>query len=195
MSARKQPVKTKVPKPSIDLVDFAAHHPRLDRSMADVFGKSAAYCVRAHQRAGTAHLTVRMRDKSDRRFPLRMPRVDANVRASYAETDRSVEDGAYGIGLQLAALLFDVRFFERTRKAVGNQCDFYLQPAQGAGDENDIFQNMWLLEASGLFSQAEGVQNQRVREKQVQAALAATLHTVLIVVVEFSRRVSIVDVR
>ncbi len=126
------------------------------------------------------------------RFQLDWQPVTQQIRRCWNDEEYTTEQAAYGIAFLLILQLTDLTVIERSRKGTG--FDYWL----GIQDLTSTlpFQRMARLEVSGIRKGSRSQINARVKQKTEQTGISdAEALPAYIIVVEFSRPISVVNVK
>lgn len=180
--------------PDLDLRDFSACGPLLDRAAADAWARNASVCLRQHKQRG--NIVLRFTDQAaEHRWTVGVHKIDKAMRATFADLPDATEHGAYGVALLAAARHLGATFAQRMYKGPG--FDFLLYPpgAAGATDPDDIFGGTWALEVSGILQGSTADVDARLRTKRKQVRRARQLQPTYVAIVEFSEPSTLLELQ
>lgn len=164
--------------------------PAITPAFGAAIAEAGAICLTDEAHAPGVSLEVE--GELSTRFQLDWQPVTEQARRCWNDEEYTTEQAAYGIAFLLILQLTNLTVIERSRKGTG--FDYWL----GNQDSNAMlpFQRMARLEVSGIRNGNRSQINARVKQKTEQTGASdAEGLPVYIIVVEFSRPISVVIVK
>jgi hypothetical protein len=176
--------------PVLNLQSLHQGLPAITPAFGAAIAEAGAICLinAAHE----PEVVIEVKGEFSTTFKLDWQPVTEQARRCWNDEEYTTEQAAYGIAFLLILQLTNLTVIERSRKGTG--FDYWL----GTHDSTATlpFQRMARLEVSGIRQGNQSQINARVKQKTAQTRVSDTQGLpAYIIVVEFSRPISIISVK